>query len=107
MNKVHLNRYPEPGAPGIRKKYAKHYGVDDNMIMDGIKPYPSKANFIFFSCDLGTDSVYRKLIQEGVLIKNLNSPGVLGNCMRVAVGTGEENEEFVKALKKVLLKLGA
>lgn len=74
---------------------------------DGIKPFPSKANFIFFSCDLDTDSVYRGLIQEGVLIKNLNSPGVLRNCMRVTVGTREENEEFLKALKRVLLKQGA
>jgi histidinol-phosphate aminotransferase len=70
--------------------------------IDGIKPYPSKTNFIFFSCDLDTDNVYRGLIQEGVLIKNLNSPGVLRNCMRVTVGPREENEEFLKALKKVL-----
>jgi len=72
--------------------------------IEGIKPSPSKANFIFFSCDFDTDSVYRGLIQEGVLIKNLNSPGVLRNCMRVTVGTREENEEFLKALKKVLFK---
>jgi histidinol-phosphate aminotransferase len=72
--------------------------------IEGIKPCPSKANFIFFSCDFDTDSVYKGLIQEGVLIKNLNSPGVLRNCMRVTVGTREENEEFLKALKRVLFK---
>ncbi|HVO67320.1 MAG TPA: histidinol-phosphate transaminase [Syntrophales bacterium] len=72
--------------------------------VNGIKPYSSQANFIFFSCDFDTDSVYEKLIKEGVLIKNLNSPGVLKNCMRVTVGTREENSEFLKALKKVLLK---
>lgn len=72
--------------------------------IDGIKPYPSKANFIFFSCDFDTDSVYKGLVQAGVLIKNLNSPGVLRNCMRVTVGTREENEEFVEALKKVIVK---
>ena len=75
--------------------------------IDCVKPYPSKANFIFFSCDLDTDSVYEGLIQEGVLIKNLNSPGVLRNCMRVTVGTLEENEEFLRAFKKVVVKLGA
>ncbi len=72
--------------------------------IDGIHPRPSEANFIFFSCDFDTDSVYGSLIQEGVLIKNLNGPGVLKNCMRVTVGTREENEEFLKVLKKTLFK---
>ena len=72
--------------------------------INGIKPYPSQANFIFFSCDFDTDSVYKDLVKEGVLIKNLNSPGMLRNCMRVTVGTQDENNEFLKALKKVLLK---
>jgi len=70
--------------------------------INGIHPYPSDANFIFFSCDFDTDRVYSDLVQEGILIKNLNSPGVLKNCMRVTVGTRNENEEFLNALKKVI-----
>ncbi len=70
----------------------------------GIHPYPSDANFIFFSCDFDTDNIYSILAQEGILVKNLNSPGVLKNCMRVTVGNREENEEFLKVLKKILLK---
>jgi histidinol-phosphate aminotransferase len=71
--------------------------------IEGIHPYPSDANFIFFSCDFDTDRVYRSLIQEGILIKNLNGPGILKNCMRVTVGNHEENEEFLKALRKILI----
>jgi len=71
--------------------------------IEGVHPYPSDANFIFFSCDFDTDRVYRSLIQEGILIKNLNGPGILKNCMRVTVGNREENEEFLKALKKILI----
>jgi histidinol-phosphate aminotransferase len=71
--------------------------------IEGIHPYPSDANFIFFSCDFDTDRVYRSLIQEGILIKNLNGPGILKNCMRVTVGKREENEEFLKALRKILI----
>lgn len=69
-----------------------------------IYPYSSEANFIFFSCDFDTDHVYRSLIHEGILIKNLNGPGILKNCMRVTVGNREENEQFLKALKKVIQK---
>ena len=70
----------------------------------GIHPYPSDANFIFFSCDFDTDNIYSLLAQERILVKNLNSPGVLKNCMRVTVGKREENEDFLKVLKKILLK---
>lgn len=70
----------------------------------GIHSYPSDANFIFFSCAFDTDNIYSNLAQEGILVKNLNSPGVLKNCMRVTVGNREENEEFLKVLNKILLK---
>jgi histidinol-phosphate aminotransferase len=72
--------------------------------IEGVHPYPTDANFIFFSCDFDTDHIYSLLAQEGIIIKNLNSPGVLKNCMRVTVGNREENQEFLKALKKILLK---
>lgn len=70
----------------------------------GVHPYPSHANFIFFRCDFDTDNIYSVLAQEGILIKNLNAPGVLKNCMRVTVGNREENQEFLRALKKIILK---
>jgi len=72
--------------------------------IEGVHVYPSDANFIFFSCDFDTDNIYSVLAHEGILIKNLNSPGVLKNCMRVTVGKREENQELLKALKKILLK---
>jgi histidinol-phosphate aminotransferase len=72
--------------------------------IEAVHPYPSDANFIFFSCDFDTDNIYSLLIREGILIKNLNSPGVLKNCMRVTVGNREENQELIKALKKILRK---
>ncbi|HET6459370.1 MAG TPA: histidinol-phosphate transaminase [Syntrophales bacterium] len=72
--------------------------------IQGINPYPSDANFIFFSCDFDADTIYSKLVEEGILVKNLNSPGILKNCMRVTVGSREENKEFLKVLKKILLK---
>ena len=70
----------------------------------GVHPYPSDANFIFFSCNFDTDNIHFLLAKEGILIKNLNSPGILKNCMRVTVGSREENKEFLKVLKKILVK---
>ena len=68
----------------------------------GIHPCPTDANFIFLRCDLDADRIHEDLIARGVLIKNLNGPGVLKNCMRVTVGSREENGEFLQALRSVI-----
>ena len=70
--------------------------------IEGINPYPSDANFILFSCFMEKDDVYRRLLDRGVLVKNFTSPDILKNCVRVTVGTEEENREFIETLKVVM-----
>ncbi len=70
----------------------------------GIKPYPSRANFIFFSCAFDSNRIYSKLVAEGIIVKNLHIPPLMPNCMRVTVGNKKENETFLKALKSVTSK---
>ena len=67
--------------------------------IDGIRPFPSRANFIFFSCSFDSNRIYKQLIAEGVVIKNLHNPPLMSNCIRVTVGTREENSAFLAALK--------
>ena len=62
------------------------------------------ANCIFFSCDLDADRVYRRLMERGILIKNFNGLGTMRGCMRVTVGTREENQEFMQALRDIIAK---
>lgn len=69
----------------------------------GIHPYPSESNFIFFSCDFDSDTLYNSLLQRGIVVKNLNGPGVLKNSMRVTVGTRRENQIFLDSLKTILM----
>jgi histidinol-phosphate aminotransferase len=68
----------------------------------GITAYPSETNFILFRTAADATDIYNKLKQAGILIKNLNKPGPLKNCLRVTVGTPEENSEFVSKLQKIL-----
>ena len=67
--------------------------------MDGVTPYPSDANFIFFKVKDG-ERVYSGLLRKGVLIRNMK--GVADGCLRVTVGTPAENAAFIKALKLIL-----
>jgi len=64
--------------------------------------YPSETNFILFRTTTDATAVYLKLKKAGILIKNLNRPGPLKNCLRVTIGTSEESREFLKALKTIL-----
>jgi len=75
--------------------------------LEGIRLYPSDANFIFFTCASDADSVYRHLLNRGIVIKNLNAPGRMKNCMRVTVGNPEENAQFIEALRECLTLRGA
>jgi histidinol-phosphate aminotransferase len=69
--------------------------------IEGIRPFPSRANFIFFSCTFDSDRIYKQLVEKGIIVKNLNSTR-MPNCMRVTVGSRKENTAFLKALKSVV-----
>ncbi len=70
-----------------------------------VRAYPSEANFILFRVAHATQ-VFDGLKQRGVLIKNLNGghPALI-DCLRVTVGTPEQNEQFIAALQDTLNQL--
>ena len=70
----------------------------------GVRPYPSEANFILFRVN-DSDRIYKRLLQKGVLVRNMK--GVVDGCLRVTVGTTEENRIFLNAMKKVVKLAGA
>ncbi len=68
----------------------------------GVKAYVSEANFILFRV-AHASKVFEALKQRGVLIKNLDgSHPALADCLRVTVGTAQENECFMQALQESL-----
>jgi len=70
-------------------------------LINGAEVYPSDANFVLFRVN-DADRVFGELIERGVLIRNFNSPGRLKNCLRVTIGTPEENDAFIMALGEIL-----
>lgn len=74
------------------------------VLLDQVQVYPSSANFLLFRIEgrVSTD-IFEQLKRHGVLIKNLGAQhGLLQNCLRVTVGTPEENTVFLDALKTML-----
>ena len=60
--------------------------------------YPSQANFILFKAP-GANALFEALKDQGVLIKNLSAAPGLNDCLRVTVGSVEENTSFINIVK--------
>lgn len=67
----------------------------------GVKAYPTQANFIMFQTALPADKIYSELLGQGVLIRNVEGPR-LPRCLRVSVGTAEENRVFIEKLRGII-----
>lgn len=66
------------------------------------KVYPSEANFILFRVE-NANLVFNALKDHKILIKNLHgSHPLLENCLRVTIGTPDENQAFLSVLMEIL-----
>jgi histidinol-phosphate aminotransferase len=72
------------------------------LAMPGVTPFPSETNFILLWTEKNATAVFRALKRRGILVKNLDRPGPLKNCLRVTVGTPAQNREFLKNLRSCL-----
>lgn len=62
------------------------------------KTFPSDANFILIEVE-NADSVYKELVNKNVIIRNRNS--VIKNCLRITIGSPEENKKLIQALQNI------
>lgn len=62
------------------------------------KVYRSDANFILAKVK-DADGVYRRLLEQGVVVRNRSKVHLCGGCLRLTVGTAAENDLLVAALK--------
>jgi histidinol-phosphate aminotransferase len=72
----------------------------DLKALKGVAVFPSEANFFLIRV-ADADRTFEALKRQGVLVRNLNSPA-LENCLRVTVGTPEENRILLNALREAL-----
>jgi histidinol-phosphate aminotransferase len=66
----------------------------------GVRVVPTAANFIYFECD-DAAAVAKRIQAEGVIVRPLAAWGI-PNAIRVTIGTPEQNQRFVAALKKAI-----
>lgn len=70
--------------------------------LPGVRVFDSQANFLLMRLPAASE-VFEGLKRRGVLVKNLHGAHpLLADCLRVTVGTPEENARFIAALKAEL-----
>jgi len=71
--------------------------------MDEVDAFPSEANFILMRVK-DANAVFLGLKEKNILIKNMHAQGtILSDCLRVTIGTNDENSAFLAALREVLV----
>jgi histidinol-phosphate aminotransferase len=64
------------------------------------KIYPTEANFILIKVD-DANKRYGELIAKGIVIRNRTTQPLCENCLRLTIGTAEENIKLIDALQSL------
>lgn len=67
------------------------------------KVFPSQANFLLVRVT-DADAVYAYLLGRGIVVRNRSREIRCENCLRITVGTPEENEQLIEALTTFALE---
>ena len=67
----------------------------------GVDYFATQTNFFLIDVACDAQAVFEKLLQRGIIVRSMQSYG-FKEYLRVNVGLPEENQQFIKALEKVL-----
>ena len=69
-----------------------------------VQAWASTANFILVRTALPAREVFERLYNLGVLVRDVSAYPLLDRCLRVSIGTPEENDKLLAALDRALEK---
>lgn len=78
--------------------------ADQLRELPGVEPLPSATNFLLVRLPVAdAGPVQRELAMRGIYVRHFANPAFgLGDCLRVSIGTTEENEAFLSELEAIL-----
>jgi histidinol-phosphate aminotransferase len=63
-----------------------------------LKVFPTDANFVLIRVT-DANSIYRYLIEQGIVVRNRHRVQLCQDCLRITIGTRQENNELLGALR--------
>jgi histidinol-phosphate aminotransferase len=77
--------------------------IEHRLQAVGMTVWPSGANFVLFRPGKeSTPSLWQQLLERGILVRDCGSWPGLERCLRVTVGTEEENSLFLDAVDEIV-----
>ncbi len=70
--------------------------------VDGVTVFPSGANFVLLRVHGDGHALWQRLVDRGVLVRDFSGWPRLAECLRITVGTPEENDTFLAALREAV-----
>jgi len=90
----------EPALKTLRAERERLYQT--LAATDGLRVWPSAANYLLLRVE-GAHEVWRRLLDDhGIYIRDFSSASGLTDCLRVTVGTPEQNDRFIDALSQAM-----
>lgn len=72
-------------------------------LLPGVHVVPSEANFLWLELEQPSEGVMNALMKQKILIRSFSGRGGrLDRCLRVTIGTPEQNSRFVEGLRRAL-----
>ena len=65
-----------------------------------VRVFPTDANF-FLAKVYEATQIYNYLVSEGIIVRNRTNVALCNDCLRITIGTKEENDVLLDALRKV------
>ena len=76
--------------------------IEGLRMIPGVKPFPSDANYVLLRME-NAGAAWERLYERGVLVRDFSKAPYLENCLRVTVGSPEENDALLRALRDVVM----
>ena len=67
------------------------------------KVFPTDANFLLVKVN-DADKIYQYLVDNGIIVRNRNKISLCMDCLRITVGTSDENKELIAKLANMLIR---
>ena len=61
--------------------------------------YPTAANFVLVKVT-DANGIYQYLVERGIIVRNRNRVQLCEGCLRITIGTLQENNELLGALRQ-------